>query len=99
MIVKIEEIETAELKGLIVDPDKKPMPESVIEVYEAKEDGRLIATYKTGGDGKFCIKNLPTGKYLIKAGYSRFGFNCTDIEVQIKGKTKRLVKIPLEVGT
>ena len=99
MIVEIEGFETAELKGIIIDSNEDPIPESVIEVYEAKEDGRLIATYKTGGDGKFCIKDLPTGRYLIRAGYSGKGFNCTNIEVQIKGKKKRFVKIPLEVGT
>lgn len=99
MVVELQGIVTSQIKGVVVDGNEKAIPDSVIEVYEAKEDGKLIATYKTDFEGKFCFKNLPNGKYFLRAGWSRLGFNCTDLKIEIKGKIERIVKIPLEVGT
>lgn len=99
MVVKIPGMTTSQLKGIVINANEEGIPESIIEIYEAKEDGKLIATYKTGFDGRFCFKNLPKGKYLLKVGWSRLGYNCTDIEIKIKGNTKRFIKIPLEIGT
>jgi hypothetical protein len=75
IIVKIESIETSELKGIVIDANEEAIPDSIVEVYEAKENGKLLAIYKTGIDGKFCIKKLPKGKYHLKVGWSRLGFN------------------------
>jgi hypothetical protein len=99
MVVEIDGIETRLVKGIVVDANNTAIPDSIIEVYEAKEDGRLVATYKTKFNGKFCFKNLPEGKYILRVGWSGLGFNCTDIKIDIKGKTKKFIRIPLQVGT
>ena len=99
MVVEIRGSVSRELVGVVVDANGEPIVESVIEVYEAKKDGKLVATYKTGIDGRFCIKKLIKGRYSVKVGWSRLGFNCTDVEVEIKGKTKRFLEIELPIGT
>lgn len=92
-------VETSELKGTVVNHNGEGIPASVVEVYEDKENGILVATYLTDIDGKFCIKNLKKGKYVLKAGWSRLGFNCTDMKIKITGKTKRTITVPLDIGT
>lgn len=99
MVIEIDKVVTSQIKGIVLDANEDPIPESIIEIYESKEGGKLVAVYKTGDDGKFCIKKLPKGKYLLKVGWSKFGFNCTDLEVEVKGNKKKLIKVPLEVGT
>jgi len=99
MEVTIDEVVTSQIKGIVLDANNDPVLESIIEIYESKENGKLVAVYKTGDDGKFCIKKLPKGKYSLKVGWSRFGFNCTNLEVEIKGNKKKLIKVPLQVGT
>lgn len=99
MVVQRQGIVTSELAGVVVDVNGEPIVEAVIEVYETKEDGKLVAIYKTDMKGRFCIRNLIKGLYMVKVGWSRLGFNCTDVEVEIKGKIKRFLEIELPIGT
>ena len=96
--VELFRMKTSEINGIVVEPNEAPLSDAIIELYEAKEDGRLLQKIKTGKDGTFCFKNLPKGKYYLKVGWSKFGFDCSTINIEIIGKTKRLVTIPLEVG-
>lgn len=98
MTVEIDGLKTSQLIGIVVDANDAAVSESIIEIYEAKENGKLVATYKTDFDGRFCIKDLPKGKYLMSIGWSRLGFNCVDLKMEIKGKTKRFVTIYLPLG-
>ncbi len=91
-------IKTSEIVGIVIDSQELPIKDTIIELYEAKENGQLIQRYKTEKGGRFCFKNLPKGKYFLKAGWSKFGYNCSNINIEVKGKKKRLVTIPLQVG-
>lgn len=100
MVVEFSKAKTtSRLVGIVEDPNGDPVPESIIELYDAKENGKLIATFKTDETGRFCIKNLKKGTYFLRAGWSRLGFYCTDMKIEISGRTKRFLRVPLEVGT
>ncbi|MEQ1762362.1 MAG: carboxypeptidase-like regulatory domain-containing protein [Pyrinomonadaceae bacterium] len=89
---------TSRLVGVVVDANGASIPEAIIEVFSGDEKGEIVATYRTDDSGRFCIKDLKTGKYRIKVGWSKFGFNCTEMRIEISGKTKRLLQVPLEIG-
>jgi hypothetical protein len=88
----------SQFTGIVVDVNDKPIPEAVIEIYTADKNGELVLTYKTDDSGRFCIANLKKGKYRMKVGWSRFAFNCTEMRIEISGKTKRFLQVSLEVG-
>lgn len=91
-------VKTSEIAGIVIDSQELPISEAILELFEAQENGQLIEKYKTAKDGRFCFKNLAKGKYLLKVGWSKFGYNCSYINIEVKGKKKRLVTIPLQVG-
>lgn len=99
MTVEFAELHrTSQLLGVVLDANGSPISDAVVEVYPAAGKGEVVATITTDEDGRFCIKDLERGRYRIKVGWSKFGFNCTEMQIEISGKTKRLVKVPLEVG-
>ncbi len=89
---------TSQLTGVVIDANGAPVPHSVIEVYSPYEKGEIVATYQSDETGRFCIKGLKKGKYRMKVGWSGFGFNCAEMKIEISGKTKRHITVPLEVG-
>jgi hypothetical protein len=99
MLVVLEGVQSKNLRGEIVDVNDQPVPGSIIELYESKPDGRLVATFETKDDGRFCVIELPKGNYILRVGWSRTGFNCVDLEVRIKGKSEKDLKITLPTGT
>lgn len=100
MVVEFKKAKkTSEFVGVIVDVNGSPIPTSILELYEAKENGKLVSIYQTDVDGRFCIKNLKKGRYKLQAGWSKYGFNCTDMIVEISGRTKRNLVVRLEIGT
>lgn len=97
-VVFSKEFTTSQLAGVVLSRNGEAIPGSIIEVYEARKDGALVSTYKTDKNGRFCVKELKEGKYILKAGWNKPGYNCTELTIKISGKTKRLLEVTLELG-
>ena len=67
------------LSGIVADPSGAPV-KAVVELYDLPPDRPDIAVNEvigfrtrrvacvTGADGTFCFSNVPSGKYLLRAG-------------------------------
>jgi protocatechuate 3,4-dioxygenase beta subunit len=95
------------LHGLVRDVNGEPLSDVLVEVFDHPNvqanvrQNRLVACV-TGADGRFCFKNIPTGKYeliLSKGG----GWNRSHVYVEIaphsRNSTKAGLNLPLQVGT
>jgi len=72
------------LYGVVKYPDNSPAPDALLEIYDKPDNilrrwkhakpkpirQRLIATCKTGTDGRFCFANIPPGKYELRGSKS-----------------------------
>jgi hypothetical protein len=65
----IEQIKVSEVKGLVMLPNKIPIPDATIELHETNSEGRLVARTKTDANGRFKLNDIRKGKYAVVASY------------------------------
>jgi len=65
----IEEIKVSEVKGLVLLPNKIPIPDATIQLHETNSEGKLIAQTKTDANGRFKFNDIRKGKYAVIASY------------------------------
>jgi hypothetical protein len=102
---------TRVLQGRILHASGAPLPEALVEVFEAPEGGlmagrsdsseqekqRRIAACLTGEDGEVCFSELPSGKYELRC--SKSGFNTYRALVDVNPKNAPdSFSIPLDVS-
>ena len=68
-ICVIDEIKLRELEGVVLLPNKIPIPNALVELYERDNHRRKIAEVKADENGRFKFANVKTGKYAITASY------------------------------
>lgn len=101
-----------EIHGIITDSTSSPLVRAIIDVYSVKgmskhgsgdqyvKDQSPLASYKVDSDGRFCLKGLKDGEYVLRIGTDRFAFMHTYIKVRkTKSGSKRPIEIMLELGT
>lgn len=68
-ICVISEIKISEVKGIILLPNKIPIPSAVVELHDKNSEGHIIAQVKTDENGQFKFADIASGKYAIVASY------------------------------
>jgi hypothetical protein len=112
MIVQVPEKHYREVAGVIESGDNNPTTEILVEVYDnpaylldgsavgSHPNQKLLRACVTGDDGLFCFRNLPSGKYEIRASLST-GIDVTHVYavVDTKHGSKEPIEVRLHVGT
>jgi hypothetical protein len=66
-ICAISEMKISEIKGIILLPNKIPIPDATVELHEKNSEGRLIEQVRSDKDGRFKFNNVASGKYAVVA--------------------------------
>lgn len=94
-------ISIKEIKGTLRDPRGDIVVGGIVSLHRVTKKGlEFVGSLEIGEDGKYCFKNMPHGKYVVKAGFN--GFKCTQIEFNLNSRNRRAKKqldITLELGT
>ena len=110
MSVELEQKSTLKMVQGRVENDGKPFRGALVEVFmsdgqiysgsDEKRGQRRLGTCKTGEDGKFCFKNLPSGRYEIRSSIDS-GWDVTHVVVTVDTKNGKDEKIhlPMQLGT
>jgi hypothetical protein len=102
------------LRGTINDWHDDPMPNSLVEVYtdpdvitleyspeidarRAKQ--RRIAACITDAKGRFCLSDLPVGRYELRCSATGFQAISQRIRVVGKGQVKKQITVHMHVAT
>ena len=100
-VVSLVGINVKMVKGKVIDWRGKVVPKSIVSLHKKTKKGLVfVGSIVVGEDGKYCFKNIPNGKYVIKGGFD--GFNRTEVEFNLNPrnrKAKKQLDITLEVGT
>jgi hypothetical protein len=112
MIVQAPEKRYREIRGVIKSADDNPTAEVLVEIFDEpaylldQSAGRKQPKQKrlracvTSDDGSFCFRNLPSGKYELRASLSQ-GWDVTHVYVILdttKG-SREPIEVSLHVGT
>ncbi len=65
----IEPIKVSEVKGLVLLPNKIPIPDATVELHETNSEGKLVGRVKTDANGRFTFNDVRKGKYAVIASY------------------------------
>jgi hypothetical protein len=106
-----------ELRGrVVVSGTGKPLAGTLVEVFthpeyllsndsyaRGKPEQRRVAACLTGNDGRFCFRDVPSGKYELRSSSSDTytGWNASQVYVIVdndKGKSKEL-RVVMILGT
>lgn len=100
-VVSYVGVNVRSIQGKVVDWKGAIIAKSIVSLHRKTQNGlNFIGFLVVGKDGRFCFKNMPNGKYVIKAGLE--GFNRTEIEFNLNSKNqkaKNKFDITLELGT
>ncbi len=106
MIVVKEKSSFRKLEGIVEMSGDRPLENALVEVFDrpdylldtshARSEGppeqKRLAACLTAKDGKFCFRNLPTGKYELRASIGS-GWNVTHIYVVLDRHSKEVEKL------
>jgi hypothetical protein len=114
VVVSVEEKSYRRLQGTIEQYDGRPLEHVLVELFDHPEylldqssssqrnhpEQKRLATCRTTADGRFCFRNLPSGKYELRSSLSS-GWDVTHIYVVLDKKAGQNVKlhVKMEVGT
>ena len=102
------------LEGKVIAQDGTSLQNALVEVFDhpknagdeshsrdknTQEPHRLAACV-TAADGKFCFRDLPAGKYELRASIDT-GWDVTFmlVEVDIKSGKKKTIAVSMQLGT
>ncbi len=78
-----QQIANYTLTGKILDSEsKQPVEFASVAIYKMS-DNSLVSGIITNAKGEFLLKNLPTGKYVIKSSF--VGYQTNSLTIQIAG--------------
>jgi hypothetical protein len=113
MRVEIERKGDVKMLHGVVENHETPIQGALVEVFKNAEyslressngsrKAKLsrVTTCRTGADGKFCFRNLATGKYQIRSSIDS-GWDVTFVNVIVDTRTGKdeQIDVPMEVGT
>lgn len=100
------------LEGTVEYLGDRPLANALVEIFDHPElmeqaeskrsasGQRRLAACRTAADGKFCFRNLPSGKYELRSSLDS-GWNVTHVYVVVDkkaGQGKR-IQVQMSVGT
>src|ERR1700676_1697530 len=83
------------VKGVVHDPQHRPVPGAVVTVKARQADWTHTAT--TDADGTFQIAAVPVGEYTVTVALQ--GFNTAEQAVTVVSDTAPVLHFQLELGT
>ena len=99
------------LEGTVDAPDGTKLGNALVEIFDHPEyllsdkpgedrpQQRRLAACRTAVDGKFCFRNLPSGKYELRSSVGS-GWDVTHLYVVVdkKGQAKK-IQVRMSLGT
>jgi len=111
MSIELEQNSTLKMvQGRVVEHGGEPLQGALVEVFvydghvpregDNKRQQKSLAACKTAEDGKFCFKNLPSGKYEIRSSIDT-GWNVTHVVVTVDTRNgqNETLQLPMSLGT
>jgi hypothetical protein len=114
MVVVKEENSFRNLDGTVQMSGDRPLENALVEIFdhpdylldtshsrsEGPPEQKRLAACRTAKDGKFCFRNLPSGKYELRSSMGS-GWNVTHVYVVLDGQSKRSgkLKVLMLLGT
>jgi hypothetical protein len=68
-ICVISEKKISEVKGIILLPNKIPIPDATVELHDKNSEGPIVAQVKADANGRFKFADIAPGKYAVVASY------------------------------
>jgi hypothetical protein len=99
-VVFVEQASHRRLAGTVHAPDGTKLGNALVEVFDHPEyllqdkpwvnrpQQKRLAACRTAADGKFCFRNLPSGKYELRSSVDR-GWDVTHIYVIVDRNAPR----------
>lgn len=70
--VNISNIKATAVYGKVIAETKETIPNAKIQIFKAEDYDKILAETTTDENGRFEIKNFPSGKYMIRAKAEHF---------------------------
>ena len=94
--IETEAFTTNKISGIVTDSNAAFIPKVTLELRS--QMGSRIAGVKSDKKGNFVFPLISPGRYLLKARWSKPGFNCREIEIEVAGSVDRPRTLVLEVS-
>jgi hypothetical protein len=75
-----QSVRKADVRGILVDETEAPLSGATVMLLAAK-DSVLVSFAATDGTGKFLLKNVNAGNYLLKLSYVGFRTQTETLEI------------------
>jgi hypothetical protein len=112
VVVVVEKDSYRRLEGKIEMYDARPLKDVLVEIFDQPEylldtsnfpkppNQRRVAVCLTSADGKFCFKDLPSGKYELRSSIDG-GWNITHVVVIVNKESgkRSYLHVLMGVGT
>jgi hypothetical protein len=87
---------TSKISGIVTDQNDAFIPS--VRLILRSPDGSRVALVKSDKKGNFAFPLVSPGQYFLKARWSKPGFNCKEIEIEVSGSIDRPRRLILEVS-
>jgi hypothetical protein len=114
MRIEIEQKKTVQILRGVVENRETPIQGALVEVFQntdyplqelsngtqEKPKQNRVAACRTGVDGKFCFRNLASGRYELRSSIDS-GWNVTFVNVVVDTRTGKdeQIDVSMHVGT
>jgi hypothetical protein len=114
VVVLVEEKTHRKMEGIIEISDGRPLEHALVEIFDHPEylldqssspkrdhpEQKRLAVCRTAADGKFCLRDLPSGKYELRSSIDS-GWNVTHVYVVLDKKAgqDKALRVLMELGT
>jgi hypothetical protein len=114
VVIQVEEKTYRQLSGTVQMFGDRPLKDVLVEIFDRPgyllnrsapfkrydPEQKRVAACRTSADGKFCFRDLPSGKYELRSSIDS-GWNVTQLYVVVDkkaGQTKK-IQVRMSVGT
>jgi hypothetical protein len=114
VVVLVEEKSHRKIEGTIEMPGGRRVEHALVEIFDHPEylmdqsssfqgdrpEQKRLAACRTAADGKFCFRDLPSGKYELRSSIDS-GWNVTHVYVVLDKKAGegKALRVLMELGT
>jgi hypothetical protein len=114
VVVLVEEKSHRKMEGTIEMSGGRPLEHALVEIFDHPEylldqsssfkrdhpEQKRLAVCRTAADGKFCVRDLPSGKYELRSSIDS-GWDVTHVFVVLDKKAgqNKALRILMELGT
>jgi hypothetical protein len=112
LVVEVPKETYRKLEGRVDMYDERPIENALVEVFDNPEylldenplkgtpTQKRLAGRRTSSDGKFCFRDLPSGRYELRSSLDS-GWNITHVYIVLDRKTGRRekIRVGMSIGT